>query len=131
MTEFSSIIRPDPVNDLPAEMTASLAKASNAFAFDLWSRIRTHEANLAISPASVFLALTMTYAGARGETADQMADVLHLQGRQGIHEAAAKLLHHWNDPDRTAYELRVVPTGKARKGPRSPLLRRRRSLPWR
>jgi len=33
--------------------------------------------NMAVSPLSIRLALAMAYAGARGETASQMADVLH------------------------------------------------------
>lgn len=108
MHEFSTVVRPESVKDLPSGRSAALVEASNAFAIDLWDRIHLHEGNLAVSPASISLALAMTWAGARGETADQMARVLRLEEPEGIHEAAAALLHHWNDPDRTAYELRVV-----------------------
>jgi serpin B len=105
MGDFSTIVRPEPVETFSSQAMAALAEANNAFAADLWGRLPFEEGNLAVSPASISMALAMTWAGARGETADQMAGVLHLEGREGIHEAAATLLNRW---DRSAYELRVV-----------------------
>jgi serpin B len=64
----------------PASVTASVA-ANNAFAFDLYSHVlasQTTTGNLLTSPVSASLALTMTYAGAQGATATQMASALHL-----------------------------------------------------
>lgn len=58
--------------------TTKLANSSNAFAFDLYARVRTTPGNLAMSPASITAALAMTYGGARGETEAQMRKVLHL-----------------------------------------------------
>jgi len=92
----------------PDANPAELRIRVNEFAADLWHRFRLKEGNFAVSPASVSLALAMTWAGARGETADQMAEVLHFEGREGIHEAATALLYRWNNPDRTTYDLRVV-----------------------
>lgn len=63
----------------PADMSA-LAASSNTFGFDLYARLRTTPGNLAISPASITTALAMTWGGARGETAAQMAKVLHFAG---------------------------------------------------
>lgn len=56
---------------------APLAAGNSRFAFALYQRLRTGEDNLFYSPYSISLALAMTYAGARGETADQMAETLH------------------------------------------------------
>ena len=56
---------------------AELAARSNAFAFDLYQAVREDKDNLFYSPYSISLALAMTYAGARGETEQQMADTLH------------------------------------------------------
>lgn len=59
-----------------AELTA-LVTGNTRFAFDLFHRLAADE-NLLLSPYSVAAALTMTYAGARGTTASEMADVLSL-----------------------------------------------------
>lgn len=55
-----------------------LAGASNAFGWDLFQELSAQAGNLFFSPPSLEVALAMTMAGARGETARQMADVLHL-----------------------------------------------------
>ena len=56
---------------------ATLANGNSTFAFDLYQALREEEGNLFYSPHSISLALAMTYAGARNETAQQMADTLH------------------------------------------------------
>jgi serpin B len=61
----------------PANATVvALARANNALALDL---LRTSQPGNAIfSPYSIATALAMTWTGARGETAAQMAQVLHM-----------------------------------------------------
>jgi serpin B len=60
---------------------ASVVEAANEFAVDLYQELRSlKEGNLFFSPFSASTALTMTYAGAAGETAEEMAGVLHLDG---------------------------------------------------
>jgi len=61
-----------------------VAEANNAFAFDLYQRLNRSEGNLFFSPLSISSALAMTYAGARGETARQMARVLHFPGNTDL-----------------------------------------------
>ena len=56
---------------------AGLANGNSAFAFDLYQVLREGNGNLFYSPYSISLALAMTYASARGETEQQMADTLH------------------------------------------------------
>jgi len=59
---------------------STLAAGNNTFAFDLYQTIQTDEAgNFFYSPYSISQALAMTYAGAGGETAQQMADTLHFE----------------------------------------------------
>jgi serpin B len=59
--------------------------ANNAFALDLYARVRANAptSNVFMSPISASLALTMTYAGARGTTASQMAKALHFDPSAG------------------------------------------------
>jgi serpin B len=60
-----------------------LVDGNSAFAFDLYQVLKEGDDNLFYSPYSISLALAMTYAGARGETAQQMADTLHFILPQG------------------------------------------------
>ncbi len=60
-------------NDLQA-----LVRGNSAFAFALYHLLREQEhGNLFYSPFSISMALAMTWAGARGRTEQEMADVLH------------------------------------------------------
>jgi serpin B len=56
---------------------STLVNGNTAFAFDLFQALKNEEGNVFYSPYSISSALAMTYAGARGETAAQMADTLH------------------------------------------------------
>lgn len=58
--------------------TTTLVDGNTDFAFDLYGILRQDgSGNLIVSPYSISQALAMTYAGAQGETAAQMADVMH------------------------------------------------------
>jgi len=54
----------------------TLVDGNNAFTFDLYEAIKEGDGNIFYSPYSISLALAMAYAGARGETEQQMADTL-------------------------------------------------------
>ncbi len=78
-----------------------LAASSNAFGFDLYKQLRAERGNLTFSPASITTALAMTWGGARGETAAQMKQVLHLEGGPDeVMQAAGKLAAALQDPAR-------------------------------
>jgi serpin B len=88
---------------------SSLASASNAFGFDLYRELRGGEGNLAFSPASIEIALAMTWAGARGDTAKEMSRVLRLEGSaKDVHASAEALLSEWRTPEPDTYALVVV-----------------------
>jgi serpin B len=55
---------------------AGLVKGNTRFALALYGELRTTPGNLFLSPYSISSALAMTYAGAKGNTAKEMADVL-------------------------------------------------------
>lgn len=83
-----------PVNaDLATpEDKAAVVRDNNQFALDLCGRL-DKKGNLFFSPAGISTALAMTYAGARGQTAEQMAKVLHFQlDAKRLHPAFAALL---------------------------------------
>jgi serpin B len=62
---------------VPANDSQTLVEGNNAFALDIYQTLSAEDGNLILSPFSMSLALAMTYAGARGETENQMGDVLH------------------------------------------------------
>jgi serpin B len=70
----------DKAADVSASDLAGAVTSNNAFAVDLYGQLRTASAssNLLTSPLSASIALTMTYGGAEGTTATQMATALHL-----------------------------------------------------
>lgn len=65
----------------PPEPATAVA-ACNTFALDLYGQLAARPGNLFFSPYSIDKALAMALAGARGETAAEMAAVLHLPGDQ-------------------------------------------------
>jgi serpin B len=75
-------------SDVSTSEQASLVEANSAFAFELYQALKGEKGNLFYSPYSISLALAMTYAGARGETAEQMANTLQfLLEQERLHPA--------------------------------------------
>lgn len=67
----------NPSPEVPAADLAELVSGNTAFALDLYRLLSAEKAeNLFYSPYSISVALAMTYAGARGETEQQMANAL-------------------------------------------------------
>lgn len=77
--------------------TKSVVQGNTEFAFDLYAKLKEKEGNLFFSPYSISTALAMTYAGARGETEKQMADVLHfILKDDSLYSAFSELQKHLN-----------------------------------
>jgi serpin B len=83
---------------------AAAAVDSTAFFADLYAKVADGQAgNLFFSPTSIDTALAMTYAGAKGQTATQMATALHYPGTtEEVNAAFAMLLKTLNNPPEVA-----------------------------
>jgi serpin B len=68
----SSLQRETPTS-VPSNELTELVNGNNEFAWDLYREVREGSENLFFSPYSISVALAMTYAGAREETAREMA----------------------------------------------------------
>ena len=96
----------------------AVVRGNTEFALDLYAKLRTQEGNLAVSPYSVSTALAMTYAGARGNTAKQMADVLHFKlASEQLHPAfAAMVAADQASSGRQGYALHIANALWGQKG---------------
>jgi len=108
------------------------AEANNEFALELYAKLRDGEGNLFFSPYSISTALAMAYAGARGRTESQMAEVLHFlpigkpgaevpstlaPGRQQFAAAFGKIIKELNKRgEKGRYELSVANALWGQKG---------------
>ena len=94
-----------------ATRTQAVVQGNDAFALDLYAKLRAEsKGNLFFSPYSISSALAMTYAGARGKTAAEMAEVLHFTLPQDrlppAFAALAAKLH--GDIKKEGYQLRIA-----------------------
>lgn len=93
------------------EDLASIAGADAAFALDLFRELASaSDENLVVGPHSIWTALSMVWAGARGETASELASVLHFDRPQDevtpLLSALDLALLARNEPD--AVDLRLA-----------------------
>jgi len=90
----TTTIQPNPA------AAASVAVASNQFAFDYYSRIQAQPGNAFFSPWSISSALAMTYEGARGQTADEMKAVLHFPDNSSRRSGFNTIINILNNPNK-------------------------------
>jgi len=74
---------------LAADLSKTTAAANTTFAVELYAKLATEKGNVFFSPYSISSALAMTWAGARGQTADEMAKTLHFAPE--VHDGFAAL----------------------------------------
>jgi serpin B len=99
------------------ESAQAVALGSNLLGVDLASQLAASpQANVFLSPFSISTALAMTYAGARGETAAQMAKALHFGlGQEQLHAGFAGLLSATSDAGKP-YQLKAANALWGQKG---------------
>jgi serpin B len=82
-----------------------VAQGNNVFALDLYTQLAKDNGNLFFSPYSISSAIAMTYAGARGETAKQIAAALHFNlASEKLHPTLSDLMGTFNAAGKS-YEL--------------------------
>jgi serpin B len=83
------------------DANTDLVRGNNAFALELYGRVAQGDGNRFLSPFSISCALAMTYGGARGDTAAQIAKAMQFKlPPQELHPAFHRLiseLNHQND----------------------------------
>jgi serpin B len=95
---------------------AAVVEGNNAFAVALYHQLGGQTGNLFFSPESISTALAMAYAGARGNTASEMAKALHYTLPPGqLHPAMGALLRNLNAPH-SDYQLNVANALWAQQG---------------
>jgi len=77
-TLVGSALERDQRPDVSADEVSAVVAGHNAFALDLYAAVVDDDGggNIGLSPYSVAITMAMAYAGAAGETADEMAAVL-------------------------------------------------------
>ena len=91
-----------PAPGVTAAQLSPVVAGNNQFAVDLYKQLGASASdNLLVSPLSISTALAMTYVGARGQTAAEMADVLHFELPQNqLHAEMGTLISGLNEQDR-------------------------------
>ncbi|WP_040549594.1 serpin family protein [Pedosphaera parvula] len=108
---FASVpVKSETTNAIP-----ELVQENNAFALELYGKLKSKEGNLFFSPYSVSTCLGMAYAGARGETEKQMAKTLHFSTNQAaLHTGFGELQKELNK--KPGVTLKVANALLAQKG---------------
>ena len=88
----------------------AVVEGNNEFAFELFHQLAQKPGNKFFSPYSISTALGMTYAGARGNTAKEMAQTLHFTlPNERLHPAFGELIRKIQGADeKRHYELAVA-----------------------
>jgi serpin B len=90
---FSALSTLFVATSLTAADSGPAATATNQIGVDLYRKLATTDENLCLSPYSIETALAMTFAGADGQTREEMARVLHLSKDDSMHSSFDALQH--------------------------------------
>ena len=99
--------QPRQVTELNAELS-DVVDGNSAFAWSMYDQLRGEQGNLFFSPFSISAALGMTYAGAAGATADQMASTLHVADPSDFHASFGSLIRDLDGDKGRGYDLYIA-----------------------
>lgn len=98
-----------PLSPAQQQDLAAVVEGNNQFAFDLYRQLSEKPGNKFFSPYSISTALGMTYVGARGNTAKEMARTLHFSlDNERLHPAFGALIRKIRGEKERNYELAVA-----------------------
>ncbi len=97
-------------DNVTAKSVEAVAEGNTAFAIELYAQLtKAKNDNLFFSPYSISTALAMTYIGAKGKTATQMAQVLNFpDSKTKLHPIFFRLQKQVNDAAHDDIELKVA-----------------------
>ena len=89
---------------------STVVQGNSEFACELYGKLAAAEGNLFFSPYSISNALAMTYGGARGNTAKEMAATMHFGGAPDeFHSSFGELVRRIQSEDKKRkYQLRIA-----------------------
>ena len=87
------------------EGISAFVSSNNQFAFDIYSQLSKDDKNVFVSPWSIVAALGMTYEGARGDTAKEIANVFHFTQTDAERRASFAKIHNEFNERNDNYKL--------------------------
>ena len=106
---FSTTTAPTAPTSTAADV-AAVVSGNNQFAYDLYGTLnQSNTGNMVFSPYSISTALAMTYAGAAGQTATEMAQTMHFTLPESqLAPAMGQLISQINSQGGSNYQLSVA-----------------------
>jgi serpin B len=102
-------VSPPPRDQSPTNGPQRFADDNNRFALAMYGQLRQQQGNVSFSPFSIRTALSMTQAGATGETAVQMREALRTSCSDArLHVAFAEIIQELNTTGGGEYEMAVA-----------------------
>ena len=102
-----TVRQPRQVAALTTDLT-NVVEGNTAFAWSMYEQLHGQSGNLFFSPFSISAALGMTYAGAAGNTADQMAQTLHIADPSTFHASFGSLIRDLDGDKGRGYGLFIA-----------------------
>ncbi len=98
---------PSPADETGAtpEGVKAFVSSNNQFAFDIYSQLSKSGENVFVSPWSIVAALGMTYEGAKGQTAEEIANVFHFTQADAERRASFAKIHNLLNEKNDDYKL--------------------------